>query len=306
MSEDAMTKSAELSYAMRTGALGRRLRLGWYYLIANPNLLIGMVLLLVLVAFSLGGQIFWDTRLAYPLSAPVAQPPMPGHPFGTDTAGRDLLAVMILGTVLTMKVGLIAGAIGVAIGTLLAFAAGFYGGWVDRIVRTVVDIVLTVPGLLVLIILASTLQGIISSTSMALVIAALAWREPTRQIRSQVLVMREAEYVKMARMSGSRGWQIILFDMIPNLLPYLGATLVAAVAGAVLASVGLEALGLGPRQEPTLGMTVYWMMTESAFVRGLWWWIIEPLIVLIILFVGMYLVSIGLDEFANPRLRKRT
>lgn len=278
----------------------------WLYLSSNPNLLMGGFLLLLLLVFSVVGQLTYNTDLARPLSAPFAMPPSAENPFGTDASGRDLLAVMILGTILTAKVGVIAGILGTLIGTILAFAAGYYGKTTDRIIMAVVDISLTIPGLMVLIVLAATLQDLITTTSMAFIIAALAWREPARHIRAQVLVMREAEYLRMARLSGSKGWQIILYDMIPNLLPYIGATLVAAVSGAVLSSVGLEALGLGPRQESTLGMTIFWLMSEGAFVRGLWWWVLEPLVVLIVLFVGMYLVAIGLDEFANPRLRKRT
>jgi peptide/nickel transport system permease protein len=76
------------------------------------------------------------------------------------------------------------------------------------------------------------------------------------------------------------------------------------VAQAVLASIGLEALGLGTPAEPTLGMTIYWLMNESAFLLGLWWWILEPVAVLVILFVGLYLATAGLDEFANPRVRR--
>jgi peptide/nickel transport system permease protein len=116
--------------------------------------------------------------------------------------------------------------------------------------------------------------------------------------------MREAGYVQMARLSGLGGLAIIAREMVPNLLPYLGASLVAAIAGGILSSVGIEALGLGARDEPTLGMTVYWMMSEGAFLRGMWWWILEPVAVLIVLFVALYLLVIGLDEFANPRLRK--
>jgi peptide/nickel transport system permease protein len=156
----------------------------------------------------------------------------------------------------------------------------------------------------VLIVLASAFPGEMSTTAMGLVIASLAWREPARSIRAQVLVMREAGYVQMARLSGLGGLAIIAREMVPNLLPYLGASLVAAIAGGILSSVGIEALGLGARDEPTLGMTVYWMMSEGAFLRGMWWWILEPVAVLIVLFVALYLLVIGLDEFANPRLRK--
>lgn len=289
----------DLSVARAGPGLKTRL----YSALPNGRLGTGLFLLALLVLFSVIGAMVYDLENAHPLSAPIAKPPSAQYLFGTDASGRDLLAVLILGTLLTMKVGILAGCIGIAIGTTLAFVAAFYGGWIDRIISGVVDVLLTVPGLLVLIILASSIPGQVDTTLMALVIAALAWREPTRQIRSQVLVMREAQYVRMARLSGSGGPSIIFTEMMPNLLPYIGASLVGAVAGAVLASVGLEALGLGSREEPTLGMTIYWLMAEGAFVRGMWWWIVEPLTVLVILFVGLYLVVIGLDEFANPRLR---
>lgn len=275
------------------------------YVFHNPSLLIGLCLLGGLLMFTVFGRLLWNTELAYPLSAPVDLPPSGAHPFGTDAYGRDLLATMIMGTWLTSKVGLVAGILGVAFGTVLAFIAAYYGGWTDRIISGLVDMLLTVPGLLVLVVLAATLKDNITTNSMALIIAALAWREPTRQIRSQVLVMKEAPYVRMARLSGSSDFAIIFREMMPNLLPYIAATLVSAVAGAVLASVGLEALGLGARGEPTLGMTIYWLMRESAFLRGMWWWVLAPVASLILFFVGMYLVSVGLDEIANPKLRVR-
>jgi peptide/nickel transport system permease protein len=271
----------------------------------NARLVLGLALLLALTVFAVAGYCLLDLGNAYPLSAPVAKPPSALYPFGTDAQGRDLLAVLVVGTALTAKVGLLAGSIGVAIGTMLAFIAAYHGGWIDRVISSAVDVLLTVPGLLVLVVLASALPGRMNTTTMALIIAGLAWREPARAIRSQVLVMREASYVNMARLSGLGSLAIIGTEMIPNLLPYLGASLVAAVSGAVLASVGVEALGLGAPDEPTLGMTIYWMMSEGAFLRGLWWWILEPVALLVLLFIGLYLVVIGLDEFANPRLRRR-
>jgi peptide/nickel transport system permease protein len=99
--------------------------------------------------------------------------------------------------------------------------------------------------------------------------------------------------------------EIIFSEMMPNLLPFLMAGFVLAVSQAILAAVGLEALGLGPTDEPTLGMTIYWMMYNTAFIRGLWWWILAPILVLVVLFVSLYLISAGLDEFSNPRLRTR-
>ena len=282
-----------------------RLRAVIRYLGRNPSLLIGSLLVGGLLLFSLIGSFFVDARMARPLSAPASQPPGPGLPFGSDTQGRDLFAVLVYGTWLTVRLGLIAGAIGMLIGGALGFVAAYFGGWTDRIISFATDVLLTVPALLILVIVASAFPEGLTPTTMALIIAMLAWRRPTRQIRSQVLVMRSAGYVQTARISGAGPFEIIFFELVPNLLPYLVASFVTAVAAAVLASIGLEAMGLGPKNAPTLGMTIYYMMNFSAFLLKMWWWIIPPIAILVTLFVGLYLINTGLDELSNPRLRKR-
>jgi peptide/nickel transport system permease protein len=274
------------------------------YIRRNPNLGIGLVLLGLLLAFSLIGPMFVDTSNADPLSVEPERPPSQEYPFGTDSQGRDLLAVMVAGTPLTLRIGLIAGFLGVAIGTVLAFIGAYYGGAVDTFIKSVVDISLTIPGLLVLIIVAVFLREGLSVNQMALIVALLAWRWPARTIRAQVLTMRERSWVQVARLSGMGGHKIIFLEMIPNLMPFLAAALVGAVASAILASIGLEALGLGPVDSPTLGMTIYWVIFYAALLHGFWWWWLPPIAIITILFVGLFNLAGGLDEIANPRLRK--
>ncbi|WP_226781530.1 ABC transporter permease [Oceaniglobus trochenteri] len=276
------------------------------YLRRNPQLIVGLILLLGLVAFTTIGRLFVDIAGAHPLAGPASQPPSAEFPLGTDPQGRDVLAVMVVGAWLTIRTGVIAGFIGILAGSAVGFVAGYYGGWADRIITWIVDVLLTVPAILFLVIISAMLQNGLTSFGMALIIALLAWRRPARQVRSQILVMREAGYVEMAKLSGSSGFSIIFKEIAPNLMPYLISSFIVAVAAAILASVGLEAMGLGPQNEPTLGMTVYWIMQFSAFLLGLWWWILPPVLILIVLFVGLYLLNAGLDELANPRLRKRT
>jgi peptide/nickel transport system permease protein len=139
---------------------------------------------------------------------------------------------------------------------------------------------------------------------MALIVALLSWRWPARTIRAQVLTMRERTWVQVARLSGMAGPKIILLELIPNLLPFLAAALVGAVASAILASIGLEALGLGPADSPTLGMTIYWVIFYAALLHGFWWWWLPPIVIIGVLFVGLFNLASGLDEIANPRLRK--
>lgn len=274
------------------------------YLRRNVALVIGLALLGILVLFMGIGALIVDVANAQPLSAPALQPPSWDYPFGTDRQGRDLLAVMVAGTPLTLRIGFIAGFIGVGLGSVLAFTAAYYRGRVDAIIRSIADIGLTIPQLLILIIIAVSLKGSLTVNQMAIIIAALAWLSPTRTIRAQVLSLRERGYVEIARLNGMSGPEIILRELMPNLLPYLAATLVSSVSAAILASVGLEVLGLGPVEAPTLGMTLYWVNFNAAIINGWWWWWTAPLVVIVVVFLGLFFLSVGLDEVANPRLRR--
>ena len=175
----------------------------------------------------------------------------------------------------------------------------------DSVIRLIVDVGLTIPGLLVLIIIAMRVRGGLTVDQMALVVGLLAWLYPARTIRSQVLSIKQRGYVQIARLSGMSSPEIIVKELLPNLLPYLGASLVGSVSAAILASIGLEVLGLGPFESPTLGMTIYWVNYNAAIINGWWWWWVPPILVIAILFIGLFLVTVGLDEIANPRVRNR-
>lgn len=274
------------------------------YVVRNKQLMIGLIMLFGLAAFVIIGHLVYNVSLYKPLSVPAGRPPSAQLPLGSDSQGRDLMAVMIAGIPLTLFIGLAAGFIGVAIGSILGFAAAYYGGWLDAVVRGMVDVALTIPTFLVLIIVAISIHSAMTVPQMALVVAALAWLWPTRTIRAQVLTMRERGYVHVARLSGASNLKIIFLELMPNLLPYLAASLVAAVAAAVLASLGLEALGLGAVDSPTIGMTIYWVIFYGALLQGMWWWFLPPIIVVVMLFMGLFGLSAGLDEWANPRTRQ--
>jgi peptide/nickel transport system permease protein len=286
---------------VRTGRATNLLR----YIRRNPSLGIGLGLLLFLTLFSTVGTLFVERRKdPYPLAGPPSKPPSLQYPLGTDQQGRNLFAVMVVGTQLSMRVGLMAGAIGTVVGIILGFVSAFYGGMLDAVIKWIVDVMLTIPQLLILIVIASTLRRYITVENMALIIASLAWIGPTRTIRSQVLSLKERPFVSMARLSGMGSPEIIVKELMPNLLPFLLYSFVGAVIGAVYTAMGLEILGLGSQREPTLGMTLYHMGRHSAILRGLWWWWLSPVAVIMMLVVGLTLISIGLDEWANPRTRR--
>lgn len=274
------------------------------FLWQNPRITAGLVLIACMLLFWLIGNATIGISKAVPLSGPPDMPPSARYPLGTDSAGRQLLPVLIAGVPLTLEVGLLAGGVGLLIGTVLGFTAGYFGGAIDSIIRTVADVILPIPALAVLVVIASTIHVLLSVEIMALVIASLAWMYPTRTIRAQVLSMRNRAYLDVARFSGEGHLKIIFRELVPNLLPYLAASFVGAVGAGILAGIGLEALGLGPQDKPTLGMTIFWAIYYGATLRGMWWWWGPPILILVLVFMSLFMIAQGLDRYANPRFRQ--
>lgn len=280
----------------------------------NPKLTWGAGLLLGIVLLGILGRMFWNTELVFTGSAPLKLPPVgflnlrgqPGvadFPLGTDGAGRDLLALIVIGAPNSLLVGLLASCIGMSIGIFLGFSAGFIRGRVDDTIRVLSDVMITIPPLLILVVFQAAF-GDVSLTMMAVLIAAFMWQSPTRLIRAQVLSMRESGYVQMARLSGASTMHIMFREMMPNLVPYLFGSFIANVTTSIVTAVGLEVLGLGPQRIPTLGRTIYEAINSGALIQNLWWWWGIPTILLAVMFVGLLLINLGLDEVSNPRLRK--
>ena len=275
------------------------------YLRRNPALLIGLLFLFSLLLFVVIGHFTVDVAEARPLSVMPLQPPSRDLPFGSDKQGRNLYAVMVVGTPLTLRIGLFAGTVGIVVGATLAFIAGYYGGIVDNIIKGIVDVGLTIPGLLILIIIGMNVRGGLTVNQMALVVSLLAWLYPARTIRSQVLTLKQRGYVQVARLSGMSSPEIIIKELMPNLLPYLGASFVGAVSAGMLAAIGLEVLGLGPFEAPTLGMTIYWINYNAAIINAWWWWWVPPIIVIAVLFTGSLPCGRRAGRNRQSRVRNR-
>ena len=298
---------AEITMKQGTGEKIKRINI-WDSPWLNSKFVSGVVLILLILLFGVIGPLFWDTQLAYTASSPTNLPPMwdkggtAAHPLGTESNGRDMLAQMIVGIPASLKVGVLAASIGLGVGVLLGSIAGYLGGWTDHVVRTISDSVMTIPSIMVLIAIAAYVH-MPDTTAMALILALFAWPAPTRLVRSQVLTLRERGYVRMALLSNVPPIEIMLVEMVPNMLPWLAASLTGGISGAILGATGLEALGLGPTRVPSLGMIINYALTSSALVRGMVWWWLPPIVALGIIFIGFFLMTIGLDEIANPRLR---
>lgn len=269
------------------------------------TLLLGLAILLAIVLVSVIGPLLVDPHNAQVGAVLPRRPPSAQFPLGTDSQGRDMLTLLVYGTPNTLKMGLIAGFIGVGLGLVFGLLAGNFGGLVDAVIRIVADALLTVPAIAILVIIAGNVDQM-STNIMALVVASLSWMFTTRTIRAQVLTIRERSYVEVARVNGESPLEILFREIMPNLLPFIVASFVGTVGSAILACIGLEALGLGALGEVTLGNTIYWSQQSAAVLRGYWWWWGPPIVVIALIFLGLFLTSVGFDRFANPKLGRRT
>jgi peptide/nickel transport system permease protein len=275
------------------------------YLRRNKGLAIGLAIMLVLVVFTVVGLLLIDPKHAYPLAAATKKPPSLKYPFGTDFFGRDLLAAMVVGMWQTALIGLLAGGIGTVIGVVLGFISAYFGGWTDGFIRSVCQILTPIPVLLIQVVVAGSLdKRDVTILTMALIVVMLAWMGPTLVIRAQVLTMKERQFVSVAKLSGVSNLGIIFKEILPCLLPFIAAAFVGQVFAAVFASFYLAVLGLGPLREPLLGNIIWSAQTQGAFFNGWWWWPIEPAVAMILILGSLALINMGLDELANPRVRR--
>jgi peptide/nickel transport system permease protein len=272
-------------------------------IVRDRRFIIGCSLILILILVSVIGQLLVPVKATHIGSSPFYERPSIAHPLGTDNVGRDILALMVYGIPSTLEMGLLVGLLSTVLGVVLGMTSGFFGGAIDDVIRSAADVALTIPNLAILVTIAAYLRTI-SIPMTAFIIAILAWAGPTRSIRSQTLSMRESQFIPLARLSAASDLEVLFLEIMPNLLPYIAAGFVGSASGGILAAVGIQLLGLGPLLIPNLGMILQFSFNAGAIFQGMWWWWGPPAAALIILFLGLFLISMSLDRFANPRLRR--
>ena len=275
------------------------------YLRRNKSLSVGLLILLFLVAFTVIGLLTINPKEAYPLAVRAKQPPSVTYPFGTDFFGRNLYAAMVVGMWQTALIGVLAGGLGTLIGVVLGFTSAYFGGILDATVKGICQILTPIPIFLIQVVIAGSIdRRSVTIYTMALIVVLLAWMGPTLVIRSQVLSMKERQFVSVAKLSGVGDLGIIFREILPNLLPFIAASFVTQVFVSVYASFYLAVVGLGPLREPLLGNIIWGAQLQGAFFNGWWWWPITPAVAMVLILGSLALVNMGLDELANPRVRR--
>jgi peptide/nickel transport system ATP-binding protein len=274
----------------------------------NPNLILGLLVVSFVVLAGIFGPMLVNEKLARVGAVEPNLPPSTEYSFGTDSQGREVFTTLILAIPPTLRVGVIAGVISVVLGLVLGLTAGFFGGWADWLTRVFADVLIAVPALAFMILVISRMDRP-NIVIVAVIVGLLTWPATARGIRSMVLTIRERTYTAVARANGESELGVLFREVMPNLLPLMLASFIAAVTIGVYTVMALEVLGLGNNVIPTLGMMIFWSQRFSAVLRGMWWWWSPPIIMIALLFIGLFLLSSGLDRFVNPtipRMRRRS
>ena len=223
----------------------------------------------------------------------------PGGPYvlGTDTLGRDQWTRLAYGARTSLVVGSIAMVISLAIGVTVGLLAGYFGGWVDAALMWTVDLVLTMPTLLLLIVLATVLPP--SLLTIPLVIGVVGWTTFARTVRGEVLSLKERDYLLAARALGASHSRVVVRHLLPGVLPSVIVLAALGMSGAVSLDAGLSYLGLGvPLPTPSWGRMISEAQTYFAVAP---WLVVFPGMAIALTVVGFYLVGQGLTELLEAR-----
>ncbi len=228
--------------------------------------------------------------------------PSARHWLGTDFMGRDILSQLLTGARVALLIGVSAAFMAVAIGTLVGMMAGYFGRAVDTLLMRLADIVMVLPGLLVILILSSVL-GQLSVWNLVIIIGLLKWAGVSRVIRSQTLSLKVRPYVEAAKVAGASHRRILLRHILPNVLPLSFLYMTFGVTSAILIEAALSFLGFGDPSTVSWGMMLQWIWKTGHMFRAPYW-LLPPGICISLITLSFYLVGRAMDEVLNPRLRK--
>jgi len=284
----------------RTNPLVATLRHAHYVISDNPvtGLAFGMFLVLVLAA-TIGPFLVPYDPLASDTAAAL-QAPSAQHWFGTDQLGRDIFSRVIVATRLDMAIAIFSVVLVFAAGGIAGIAAGFFGGWTDRIVGRISDTIMAFP----LFVLAMGIVAALGNTVTNIVIATAIINFPlyARVARSEAAIRRQAGFVQAARLTGNSEWRILLTQILPNIMPIMMVQMSLTMGYAILNAAGLSFIGLGVRP-PTAEWGI--MVAEGAtfIVSGEWWIALFPGLALMFAVFCFNLLGDGLRDIVDPQRR---
>jgi len=270
----------------------------------NIEFTIGLVLVGIVVVFaglSLVSPV--DPTLIY--MAIPDQPPSPQYWFGTNSRGQDLFWQLSAAFKNSLIFGITVAVLSRIISIAVGLTAGYVGGWVDRVLMFINDIFVAMPIFPILVLFYFVLRSNMDSLTLALIMACFGWPFDARLIRSVALGLKHREFSRHAVFAGMSTPKILLEEHLPYVMPIVFATFMNNMLWSIGLEVTLAVLGFTNLNQPTIGTVLYWANSHSAMVVGVWWWIVIPVVLIVMTFLGLFLLAMSMNEYIDPRSRLR-
>jgi peptide/nickel transport system permease protein len=270
----------------------------------NTEFTIGLILVSIMVVFS--ALSFFspvDPSLIY--MAIPDQPPSAQYWFGTNSRGQDLFWQLSAAFRNSFIFGITVAVLSRIISITVGLAAGYIGGWVDRVLMFINDIFVAVPIFPILVLFYFVLRNNMDSFTMALILACFGWPFDARLIRSVALGLKHREFTRHAVFAGMSTRKVLMEEHLPYVMPIVFSTFMNNMLWSIGMEVTLAVLGFTNINNPTIGTVLYWANSHSAMVVGVWWWIVIPVILIVIAFLGLFLLAVSMNEYIDPRSRLR-
>lgn len=228
------------------------------------------------------------------------------HPLGTDANGQDLLSLVVRSTPAMLKMILAGAVFSTTLATVVGTLSGYFkGSALDRILTTISDVAMTIPGLPLIMVLSVTLEPE-NPYMVGFLLTITTWAGLSRTLRSEVLKIREEEYIEASQMMGISTSKVLLTDVIPNMMPYILVSFVNSGRRVIFGSVGLYFLGILPFSNLNWGIILNQAYEYGALISlDLLYWLLIPMVIIMVLSLGMILTAQGMDRLFNPRIRAR-
>jgi peptide/nickel transport system permease protein len=273
----------------------------------SPKVLIGLGLLIVFVILAILAPWIapYDPTRTFSTTAPFPLPPSGAHLLGTTQQQEDVLSQLLVGGRSTILVAFVAGLVATVLSIAIGVSAGYLGGLSDDLLSMLANFFLIMPALPLLIVIFGFLPQSQGSDDLLIgaIIAITGWAWGARVLRAQTLSLRSRDYVESARLIGERGWRIIGFEILPNLVPIVASSFLFTVLYGVGTYTALAFLGLVNPDHVSWGGMLFYAQVADAEQAGYWWLYIPPGLAVALLGTSLALLNFGIDEFINPRLR---
>ena len=231
------------------------------------------------------------------------EPPSGEHLLGTNDIGNDVLSELIYGGRISLMVGFVAAFIIVVTGSVIGLVSGYLGGVIDEVLMRITDIVLALPRLPLMIVMAAYLGPGIGT--IIFVYCVVGWGTLARQVRSQVLSVKESTFVEASRAIGAGNIHIMASHILPNVMGIIIANAVMEIMFAILTEAGLSFLGLGDPTLKSWGVMLYFAQRQGAFIQQAWWVIFPPGMAISLVSCGFNFIGTALNDLFSLKLGKR-